>query len=98
MNRFFVVTDLRDGADPNRTNKYEYGGVTPCLWAAFNGNPDCIRALADGGPAGKLTDGDHINAVATGGVWEGKTALDLACLNGHTDVVRVLLQHGQSDI
>ena len=43
---------------------------------------DCLRALAEGGPGGKLTDGDHINAVATSGDWTGKTALDLAVEHG----------------
>ena len=78
---------LQHGADPNPADN---DGVTPCMWAAIHGHEDCLRALAEGGPGGTLTDDDHINAVATGVWWTGKTALDLAVARHNNDIAEFL--------
>ncbi|EFX06551.1 ankyrin repeat-containing protein [Grosmannia clavigera kw1407] len=53
--------------------------------AAGDGDLARVRALLDGGH-------EQVNAPATG--YNGRTALQAACLGGHRDVVRVLLEAG----
>ena len=65
---------LAAGADPNRASA-DGKGRTPCMRAAFYGHVACLRALREGSPGGALAS---VNAVATGGIWGGKTALDIA--------------------
>ena len=64
------------GADPNRV-MFGLFGFTPCMYAAYCGRTACLRALAQGTARqeGRTLD---VNAVATGGGFKGKTALDLA--------------------
>ena len=69
-----VAVLLAHGADPNRADK---DGRTPCMMAArCGGNTACLRALAEG--AARQGVALDVNAVATGGYWKGKTALDIA--------------------
>ena len=75
---------LAHGADPNRADK---DGMTPCMFAALNnGSVACLRALAAGGPGGKLEGDAAVNAVSR----SGKTALDYALENDHAEFAAVL--------
>jgi ankyrin repeat protein len=65
---------LAGGADPDRATT-DGNGDTPCVFAALYGHVACLRALREGSPGGVLAS---VNAVATGGFYEGKTALDIA--------------------
>ena len=69
-----VTLLLAHGADPNIADE---DGWTACIWAAFRGSTACLRALAEGTArqVGRILD---VNAVATGGYYEGRTALDYA--------------------
>ena len=58
---------LRLGADPNATNSR---GATALTMAALNGQAECARLLLEAGADATLR--------ATGGRWEGQTALELA--------------------
>eukprot|EP01045_Picozoa_sp_COSAG04_P021682 COSAG04_NODE_2359_length_4275_cov_28.443008_2_plen_188_part_00 len=58
---------LRLGADPDAT---DMEGVTALMWAAPFGHAECARLLLEAGADASLR--------ATGGDWEGKTALELA--------------------
>ena len=60
--------------DPNRFAK---DGMTPCMRATyFTGYTVCLRALAEG--AARQGRALNVNAVAPRGIYEGKTALDIA--------------------
>ena len=89
---------LEHGADPNAINK---NGWTPFMIASQRKNTACLRALAEGAEKqGKVLD---VNAKATGGSWEGKTALDiyLAQPGGtrtHAPHLRTLLELGATGV
>jgi len=66
---------LEAGADPSLVFTDAMGGRTPCMLAAYIGKVACLRALHDRSPGGVLAS---VNAVGTGGYYDGKTALDVA--------------------
>ena len=74
------------GAEPNRTDE---NGFTPCMVLAMSPHHDgsvaSLRALAAGGPGGKL-EGAAVNAVNS----DGMTALDMAETNQLTELAAVL--------
>ena len=70
------------GADPNRAATDGEGEV-PVMRAAVHGQRACLEALREGGPGGAFTS---LNAVGTGGDFEGMTALDLVEEMGYGDV------------
>eukprot|EP01048_Picozoa_sp_COSAG05_P028915 COSAG05_NODE_9230_length_638_cov_0.543599_1_plen_96_part_00 len=75
---------LRLGADPNATR--DSGGSTALMEAALRGHAECVRLLLEAGADATLR--------ATGGGWEGKTALELAeqkgYKKGHAEVAALL--------
>jgi ankyrin repeat protein len=77
---------LAAGADPDRAST-DGLGFTPCMVAARFGRVACLRALREGSPGGALAS---VNAVGTGGRWEGKTALDLAEVYNHEEAAAFL--------
>jgi ankyrin repeat protein len=74
-----LVFLLAHGADPNGYDQY---GISPLMWAAFYGDPTCIRVL--------LQAGADINRRDT----VGATALMHAVLNGKKQPIEVLLEAG----
>ena len=74
------------GAAPNRKSN---DGTTPAFWALTGGVADSLRALAEGGPGGRL-DASSVNVVAASGKWEGTTALDQALLRGEMEMAEML--------
>lgn len=77
----FVEWVIRDGA-PIEV-KDETSGWTPLLrCAATTGDSNCACALLDAGADPNVQDNT------------GKSALMMACLNGHLTLTRVLLDHG----
>ena len=79
------------GADPNRKSN---DGTTPAFWVIPSGVPDSLRALAEGGPGGKL-DASSVNIVAESGKWGGTTAFGQALMTGDSaaemaDILRAL--------
>ena len=68
---------LREGADPNATNRF---GETALMLAAANGDEEALKALLDGG----ADKGIKTKA--------GQTALDIAEETGQTETA-VLLRH-----
>ena len=74
-----VVALLRLGCDPNAPNSY---GVTALMLAAKDGDAALLGELVEAGGDATLR--------ATGGDYEGKTALDLAEEGGHGEVAALL--------
>ena len=70
---------ISHGAD---VNAREEDGVTPLMYASYNGYAKVVEALLDAGADKELK--------ATSGWAEGKTALDVARMNIKGDVVAVL--------
>ena len=71
-----VVTVLMEfGADPNIVDTRS--GMTPIMLAVDKGNDSVLRALVEGTELPGMYE-LGVNAVATGGKWAGKTALDIA--------------------
>ena len=71
---------VRLGADLDATDRFT--GETALMAAAFNGKVECARALLDAGADRTLR--------ATGGYWEGKTALEIAYLRGKAEAAALL--------
>ena len=70
---------LRSGA---AVDAVDDDGWTALMEAAFSGQAECTRLLLKAGADSTLR--------ATGGGWEGWTALELAEEQGHAEVVAVL--------
>jgi len=62
----------------------DYDGTDEIVCAAMRGNRRCIRR--------RLAEGADVNVRGHGP--GGETALHMACLYGHAEAVRLLLQHG----
>ena len=74
-----VTMLLREGASPNRSNRY---GVTPLSLAATNGNASIAEMLMEAGADPRVASS------------EGETPLMTAAYAGSADTVRVLARHG----
>ena len=70
----------RLGADPDA--RWDSLGITALMGAAFHGRVECVRALLAGGADRTLR--------ATGGGWEGKTALEIAEAEGKAEAAALL--------
>jgi hypothetical protein len=78
---------LEEGANPNLALT-DGSNFTPCMETASVGAAVCLRALA---PAGMLTS---VNEVATGGYYEGKTALGIAIDEENVEIANYLQELG----
>ena len=74
---------LRLGCDPNVPDE---SGYTALIYAAIQGEVEIGRGL--------LKRGAESTPVATGGRFEGKTALDIANEGNHREIVKLLEDHG----
>ena len=80
------------GADPTRANR---SGYTPCMTAAHDsGSVPCLRALAAGGPGGKLDGNAKANNAINAVDSSGKTALDFAAESDHKQFAAALKKLG----
>ena len=70
---------LRGGAAVDAVNE---DGETALMWAAWKGEAECVRLLLEAGADASLR--------ATGGLFEGKTALEVAECMGKAEVVALL--------
>jgi ankyrin repeat protein len=61
-------------------------GTTPLHAAARGGHRAVVQWL--------LPQGANAEARGSGGPWEGKTPLVLACENGHEEIALLLRRHG----
>lgn len=95
---------LSDGsADPNSANK---NGILPLLAAAYEGHPDTLKALVEGGaeinfvPAGlsqfalSKSHAPLSERELMEAAARGDSALHAAVRQGHQDIARFLLEHG----
>lgn len=57
------------------------GGFTPLMWACYHGQVPIVTSL--------LNRGVNINATNS----KGENALLFASCNGHSDIVKILLEH-----
>jgi len=78
---------LEEGANPNLALT-DGSNFTPCMETASVGADVCLRALA---PDGVLTS---VNEVATGGYYEGNTALDIAIDEENVEIANYLRELG----
>lgn len=96
-----VAMLLRRGADPDPSGAFSYDeqSSTPLLLAATAGHAGIVGLLLDAGASAyRRLQSDKADGVGLGGyiTVETESALDLAAIGGHVDVIRAITQREPS--